>query len=185
MRKLAILILLALGIAVLACGHSNRALPIETTTNGYWEAQLIGGVGDASQLNFVTNFSVTNTNGGSTEQLSIPSFEFINIQPCFLTQTPTGTADLTTNTENQVTGNVSYTIQSTNPGGNKLSLFTQNPSGVSVGGVSGTTNGATYTTLTNGIIWGEWTLTSTDSTSSCTGQGTFVMCQGAATCTIP
>lgn len=185
MRKLAILILLALGVAALACGHSNLALPIETTTNGYWEAQLIGGVGDASQLNFVTNFSVTNTNGGSTEQLSIPSFEFINIQPCFLTQTPTGTANLTTDTENQVTGNVSYTIQSNNPTGNTLKLFTQNSSGASVGGVSGMTNGATYTTLTNGVIWGEWTLSSTDSTSTCQGSGTFVMCQGAATCKIP
>jgi hypothetical protein len=178
MRKLAILILLALGIAALACGHSNLALPIETTTNGYWEAQLIGGVGDASQLNFVTNFSVTNTNGGSAEQLSISSFEFINLQPCFVTQTPTGTASLTTSTENQVSGTVTYTIESTNPSpANKLVLTSTD--------VTGTTNGATYTSLTNGVVVGTWQLTGGNGSSDCTGSGTFVMCQGAATCTIP
>lgn len=177
MRKLAILILLALGIAALACGHSNLALPIETTTNGYWEAQLIGGIGDASQLNFVTNFSVTNTNGGSTEQLSIPSFEFINIQPCFLTQTPTGTADLTTNTENQVSGTITYTITSLTPSGNVLTLTSTD--------VSGSTNGATYTSLTNGVVVGTWELKGGQGSSDCAGSGTFVMCQGAATCSIP
>jgi hypothetical protein len=178
MKKLAILILLSLGVAALACGHSNLANPTQTTTNGNWEARLIGGVGDASQLDFVTGFTVTNTNGGTPEPLSITSFGFINIQPCFVppNEGESGTANLTTSSENQVSGNVTYIVESSNTSAPSKLMLTSI-------GVSGTTNGATYTTLNNGIIWGDWTLSS--SNTNCTGQGTFVMCQNAATCTVP
>jgi hypothetical protein len=184
MKKLAILILLALGIAALACGHNNIVDPTSTTTSGNWEARLIGGVGDASLLNFVTGFSVTNVNGGQTEPLAITSFGFINVGPCF-PQLPSesGTANLTTSSENQVSGNVLYIVDSSDSQQSQLKLFTQNSNGQTVGGVSGSTNGATFTTLTNGIIWGDWTLTSNN--SNCTGQGTFVMCQNSNNCTVP
>ena len=61
MKKLAILILLALEFAVCGCGNSNNSSnTTSTATSGNWEATLIGGTVEASKLNFVTAFSVTN-----------------------------------------------------------------------------------------------------------------------------
>jgi hypothetical protein len=177
MKKLAILILIALG-ALLACGHSNLAPPNETETTGNWEAQLLGGKGEASLLNFVIGFNVHNTNGGTTEPLTITSFGFINLGQCFVTQSPAGSADLTTNDENQVTGSMSLTITSRSPLGNTLTLTSTN-------GVTGTATGTTYTTMTNGVVTGTWSLTGGQGDAGCTGGGTFTMCQNAATCTVP
>jgi hypothetical protein len=184
MKKLAILILVALGAAALGCGHSNIAPPIQTQTGGKWEAQLIGGEGQAALLNFVTAFTVTNTDGGTSEPLDIADngFGFINLQSCFVTQTPSGSADLTTSTTNLVTGSMIYTVQSVNPPGNTLTLFTTNSSGTPVGGVNGTANNGA---LAGGIVNGQWTLTGGQGDPSCVGGGTFVMCQGTPTCTVP
>ena len=61
MKKVAILALLALELAVAGCGNSNtNSQGLNTTASGNWEAQLTGGTGPTSQLNFVTTFSVTN-----------------------------------------------------------------------------------------------------------------------------
>lgn len=178
MKKWAILILVGLGTIALGCGHSNLAEPTQTSTNGFWEAQLIGGLGDASELNFVTQFSVTNTNGGSPEPLSITSFGFINLGSCFVSQSENGSASLNTSTTNQVTGSMTYTIQSIVPPGNTLILTADNT-------VTGTATGSTDTTLNNGIAFGGWKLTTSNSSSDCQGSGSFVMCQGTATCTPP
>lgn len=178
MKKLSVLILLALGVAALACTHNNLQDPTQTTTNGQWEAHLYGSDGSASeigsQLSFVIGFDVTNTNGGTSEPLTFTSFGFINLQSCFVTQSYTGSTDLTTNTENQVSGTINLTITSTSPTGNQLALTSTD--------VSGSTNGAVYTTMTNGVVTGTWQLTGG---SGCTGSGTFLMCQGAATCIAP
>lgn len=182
MRKFAILILVALGVAALACGHSNLPSTIRTNTNGNWEAQLIGGKGQAALLNFVTQFNVLNTNGGATEALTITGFSFFNTQSCFLASSASGSANLTTTTINQVTGSMNFTIVSSLPSGNTLSLFTNLSDGTPVGTVNGTANNGT---LTNGVVTGDWTLTATDTSSDCTGSGTFIMCQNAATCTVP
>jgi hypothetical protein len=171
MKKLAILILVGVGLAVLGCGHSNIAPVTQTSTGGNWEAQLIGGRGDASLLNFVTVFTVTNTNGGSPEPLSITAFGFINLGACFVTQTPSGSADLITSTTNQVTGTLTYTIQSITPPGNTLTL-----NGTSITGTAN--NGA----LTGGVVTGSWTLTNTNNNNDCAGAGNFTLCQNAATC---
>jgi len=183
MKKVAFLTLLALAAAVLSCGTRTPTTTVETTTSGNWEAQLIGGIGPASQLNFVTQFTLDNNNGVS-EPFTPTGFSFINAGPCFVTtNSPTGTASLNTNSANQVTGSMNFTVTSLTPTGNTLTLST----GTS-GGISGTASGAPGTILimTNGVVWGTWSLT-----GSCTSgltapvQGTFLMCQSATTCTIP
>jgi len=182
MKKVAILTLLALAAAILSCGTRTPTTTVETTTSGNWEAQLVGGIGPASQLNFLTQFRLTNVNGAS-EPLSITGFGFFNLGPCFVSvPPPAGTASLNTNSANQVTGSMTYTVTSATPAGNTLTLTT----GTS-GGVSGTASGTPGTVLvmTNGVVWGGWTLSTTNSSSGCTGSGTFLMCQGAATCTVP
>jgi hypothetical protein len=183
MKYLAILVLVAVGVGALACGHTILPPIIQTTTSGNWEAQLIGGEGQTSLLNFIVGFSVLNTNGGTTEQLTMTNFSFFNSQSCFVAEgLPIGSANLTTTSENQVTGNMTITVTSSVPAGNTLTLSTVNSNGQSVGSVYGAVNNGA---LTNGIVTGEWTLTSTGSGSTCQGSGTFLMCQGAATCTAP
>jgi hypothetical protein len=170
MKKLAILILVALGVVALGCGHSNLAPPPKTQTGGEWEAQLIGGTGQAALLNFVTDFNVTNTNGAGNEPLSISSFGFFNVQSCFVTQDVSGSANLTTSTTNLVTGSMVYTVTSVNPGGNTLTLTSSNVQGTASNG-----------SLTNGVVTGSWSLT-----GSCAGGGTvggtFTLCQGKSSC---
>ena len=178
MKKLAILFAIALELAVCGCGNNTPTSTITTTsTGGSWEAQLIGGSGQASLLNFVVIFSV-NTSG----PLDITGFSFFNQGACFDTTTDTttesGSTTLTTNGNLTVTGPFTLTIKS-NTNSNTLLLK---------GILTGTSNGTTTTTgsLSNGVVVGTWTLNSTD--TNCTGKvssppsGNFVMCQGAATC---
>jgi len=185
MKKVAILTLLALltlAAALSSCGTRTPTTTVQTTTSGNWEAQLVGGIGPASQLNFVTQFTLDNNNGVS-EPFTPTGFSFINAGPCFVTDnTPSGTASLNTNSANQVTGSMTFIATSLTPTGSTLTLTT----GTS-GGISGTATGTPGTVLimTNGVVWGTWNLTSTNSSSGCSGTGTFLMCQSAATCTIP
>jgi hypothetical protein len=186
MKQLGILILLAMGVVALACGHSNSAPTIFTNTNGNWEAQLIGGKGPAAQLNFVTSFNVQNFNGGANTPLTITGFSFINTQSCLNAASASGSMNLTTQSTDQVTGSMEFTVKSLTSAGAALSLFTVNTSTTpptTVGEVTGTATGTDNLTLTNGIAYGDWQLTS--SNPECVGSGTFVMCQNAATCTVP
>ena len=48
MKTVAILTLLALALAVGSCGTGKPTTTVETTTNGNWEAELIGGLGPAA-----------------------------------------------------------------------------------------------------------------------------------------
>jgi len=190
MKKVGVLALLALGGALCGCGTAPNN-NITTTAGGEWEAGLSGGGVLGSQLGFVTGFNVTDTTGVANEPLDITSFGVLNAQGCFPTgqdsnngNVQSGVATLTTNSSGQVSGSMTYTI--TAPTGNILTLSTS-PNG----GVSGTSNGTPTTTgtLSNGVVWGTWTLQS--SNTSCIGDaaspitGNFVMCQGAATCTVP
>jgi hypothetical protein len=199
MRNVAFIILLALGLAVYGCGN-NPPNAVTTNTNGNWEALLSGGTGPSSQLDFVIDFSVSNTTGEAAQGLSITGFSFINNGLCFLTGVTAtnqgGSATITTESTGQVTGSMSLTITSnaiepaeTTQVGNTLQLTADSSSG---GGVSGTSNGTTYTTgtLSNGVAWGVWNLSSTNaSNTNCGGTtpitGTFIMCQNSAACTIP
>jgi hypothetical protein len=196
MKKFAILAMLALEIAVGGCAYETPVGAVTTSTSGNWEAQLFGGTGPTAQLNFVTSFSVTTFTGQSNQALDITGFGFYNANPCFevssgsTSVTQVGTAILNTNYAGQVTGNLTYTINST-VNSNVLALTTQPVNGFPAGGVMGTSNGTTTTTgtMSNGVAWGTWTLTSSDPACLPSGtpsvSGTFVMCQGTNSCTIP
>ena len=180
MKKLAILVVLALELAVCGCGTSSPSTEVNTSTSGNWEAQLIGGTGEASKLNFVTAFSVTNS---GPLDIPNPGFSFFNNNACFANgtngSTQSGSATLVAGSTNQVTGTLTYTVTSTTPAGNTLSLS---------GNLTGTSNGTVGTTgtLSNGIVVGSWTLTGGQGDPSCVAKnGTFLMCQGTATCTAP
>jgi len=179
MKKLAILFVLALEIAVCGCGGnttSSTSTPT-TSTNGNWEAQLINGTGQASLLNFVVSFSVNNTG-----PLDITGFSFFNAGSCFQTgtdaETESGTATLSTTNAGTVSGPFTLTVTAAGTG-TALAL---------TGTISGTSNGTTTTTgtLSGGSVVGTWTLKpGSGADSSCTEvtDGTFIMCQGATTCT--
>ena len=175
MKKLVILALLALELAVCGCGNSNSSTTTTTTSaSGNWEAQLTGGTGEAALLNFVSTFTVNN-NG----PLSITAFSFFNAGQCFVSgQTESGSATLTTDSTNHVTGTFNYTVQSGSPSGNTLTL-NGSLTGTSTTGTSGSTP-----TLTGGAVAGTWTLTGGAGDPTCTGSGSFIMCQNATTCSI-
>jgi hypothetical protein len=185
MKKLAVLavpVVLALLLMVGAC-NTTPTSNITTTTNGNWEATLNGGTGASSLMNFVVTFSLTAYTGQSSQALDITGFSFFNAGGCFTPgedqQSVSGSATLSTASTGAVTGTVNLTISAGN--GTQLSLVN--------GSLTGTSNGTTTTTgtLSDGVIVGTWTITPGTGVSGCTtpSNPTFVMCQGAATCTIP
>jgi hypothetical protein len=112
MKKLAILMVLALELAVCGCGTTPPSTITNTQTTGNWEAHLIGGTGAASQLNFVTSFNVTNN--GPLGDIIVG---FYNDGACFTTgdntSSDSGTALFTTNTQtDQVTGALTLVVNS-------------------------------------------------------------------------
>jgi hypothetical protein len=196
MKKFAILAMLALELAVCGCGRSTPLNTVTTTTSGNWEAQLVGGTGPSSKLNFVTAFSVTTFSGQANQTLDITGFGFYNSGPCFdvtrgdIAANWSGNATLNTNSAGQVTGSLNFSVTS-QTSSNALQLTTNATNGFPAGGVSGTSNGTINTTgtLTNGVVWGTWTLTSNDPACIPSGapsvSGTFIMCQGTDSCSIP
>jgi hypothetical protein len=166
MKKLAILGLLALELAVSGCGKSNTT----TTTaaaGGIWQATLTGGAGDAGALDFITSFTVNGDNS-----LSVASVVFLTNNPgaCFVSgSSGSGTLDITSGTNTTVTGTFNFTVTSGTPSGNTLTLSTG-----STGAVTGTLNGST---LTGGSITGGWTLTGGAGSPDCTGSGSFTLKQ--------
>jgi len=174
MKKLAILILLALELAVGGCSTGTHSTTVTTSTSGNWEAQLTGGIGEASKVDFVTTFNVTNTNGASGQPLDITGFAFFNAGKCFVSgETISGSASITTLSTNQAQGTMTYTVTSGTPSGNVLTL-----TGTTVVGT--VTNG----TLSGGGVAGTWMLTGAQGDPGCTGSGNFIMCQNATTCTV-
>ncbi len=184
MRRLAILVMLALEFAVCGCANNTPSTVTNTSTSGNWEAQMINPTGgQASLLNFVVAFNVTNSG-----PLDITGFGFFNQNSCFENglnaQTEKGNASFTTDATGHVTGTLNLTITSSTNG--SVLTLTSNPNGL-----TGTSNGTTTTTgtLSNGVVIGTWTLTPGSSTSSSgcnpvtqNDGATFVMCQNAATC---
>ena len=182
MKKLAILMVLALELAVCGCGTTPPSTVTNTQTVGNWEAKLIGGTGAASQLNFVTSFNVTNN--GPLGDIIVG---FYNDGACFSTgenvTSESGTAAFTTNTQtDQVTGTLTLTVNSITPQGNALTLTSYD------GGLTGISNGTSSTTgtLSSGVVVGTWGLTGPCvSGETPPPSGTFVMCQGTTTCSPP
>ncbi|HLV87413.1 MAG TPA: hypothetical protein VKV39_10580 [Candidatus Sulfotelmatobacter sp.] len=186
MKKLAFLILLAIAVVVSSCGTRTTPPTTTTTASGSWEASLTGGLAQATQLDFVVQFNVTNTNNATTEPLTIQGFSFFNGNACFVSgQSISGSSALGTSNANQVTGTMTFTITSGVPGGNTLTMTSTD--------LSGTANNGN---LSNGAVTGTWTLTGGQGDPSCcqgssscpAGQqaaGVFNLCQGAApTCTV-
>lgn len=182
MRGLAILVTLALALGLCACANNTPNTVTNTSTSGNWEAQLISPTGgQASLLNFVVAFNVTNSG-----PLDVTGFAFFNQGACFATglnaETVSGTASYTTGPTGQVTGTLSLKITSS-ANGSVLTL-TSNPNGL-----TGTSNGTTTTlgTLSNGVVVGTWTLAPGSNAKGCDAvnspDATFIMCQNAATCT--
>lgn len=176
MKKLALAAMLALELAVCGCGTSGGT-PDTTNTQatGNWEAQLTGGTDQASLLNFVTSFTVTNSG-----PLNITGFGFFNSGACFATganaENVSGNADFTTSSTNAVTGTLSLTITSSTNG----SVLT-----LDAGTLTGTSNGTNSTTgtLSNGVVVGNWKLTPGSNVAGCNaGSGNYILCQGKATC---
>ncbi len=177
MKKLALVTLLALELAVCGCGTSGTPSNVTNTqATGNWEAQLTGGTQQASLLNFVTTFTVTNSG-----PLNITGLGFFNSGSCFATgtnaETATGAANFTTSSTNAVTGTLNLTVTSSTNG----SVLTLN-----AGTLTGTSNGTTSTTgsLSNGVVVGTWTLTPGSGATGCNaGAGNYILCQDKATCT--
>ena len=180
MNKLALVALLALELVVSGCGTSGA--PSNTTNTqakGNWEAQLTGGTDQASLLNFVTTFTVTNSG-----PLDVTGFGFFNAGSCFATgtnaETVTGNASFTTSSTNTVTGTLTLTVTSAT-NGSVLTLGT--PSAATL---TGTSNGTSSTTgtLSNGIVVGQWSISPGSNATGCnSASGNFIMCQDKATCT--
>jgi hypothetical protein len=146
MRKFAIVGLLALAAIIPGCGNNQVNNVAVNTGSGTWEATLTDGLGNASALNFLTTFTVNSDNS-----LSVTFVGFLNENSCFLSETASGNAELSTTGTNVVVGTVNYTINSTSPTGNSLVL-------------TGQENGTSIT--------GSWTLTGA---SGCAGSGNFTM----------
>ena len=149
MRRLAFLVLLALEFAVCGCANNTPSTVTNTSTTGNWEAQLINpSGGQASLLNFVVSFNVTNSG-----PLKITGFGFFNDNTCFAkdfkTQTETGNASFTTDSTGHVTGTLSLKITSSTTG--SVLTLTSNPDGL-----TGTSNGTTTTTGTLSNGRGGW-----------------------------
>jgi hypothetical protein len=187
MKTLAVLLVVALAVLLLSCAGNTRTTNITTTTNGQWETALSGGVGQTSLLDFVVQFSVTDTTGHANQSLDITSVAFYNDGGCFTTglneETYSGDATLTTASDGDVTGTLNLVIKSDATGAALTLTGT---------GLTGTSSGTPTTTgtLSDGVVWGTWTLTPGSGPAECTtpanaGSATFVMCQGKSTCTIP
>jgi|HubBroStandDraft_1064217.scaffolds.fasta_scaffold46573_3 hypothetical protein len=196
MKKLALLMLLALLLALGACGSSPKTTQaITTNSNSFWEATFTGEPGDASELaasglTFTTQFAVSDVLG-TQEPLDIISLNFINAgsNSCFSIDRDTSNAGgqyqfNTSTSTNLVTGTLNLTVTSTTPAGNVLTLTSNQPSGFT-GTSNGNINGTTGT-LSDGVVVGTWTLTGSPSCGGTSGvTGTFLMCQGTDTCAPP
>lgn len=182
MKKLALVALLALEFAVCGCGTSGSPNTFTNTqATGNWEAQLSGGSDQASLLNFITAFTVTDQ--GPLSFSGSNPVGFFNAGSCFATgsnaETVAGTANFGTNVAtNQVTGTLGLTITSTT-NGNVLIL--------NQGNLTGTSNGTTSTTgtLSNGVVVGTWSLPATNTPGCNNVTGTYILCQDKSSCTPP
>lgn len=130
MRKLAVAMLLVVGLVMVGCSsNSNNG----GNVSGTWTATLT----DTTQ-NQVFNFSTQLVDSGNGT-VNVTNFSFSSNSSCFVSgETETGTFGLTGNLNGNVQGTFGMTITSGNPSGNVLTL-------------TGTVNG--------GTISGQWTLT--------------------------
>jgi hypothetical protein len=160
MKKVVFLLLIALMLN--GCGASDNPPNVQQASGGVWQSEMLGGLGPASGLSFIAQFTVSN-NGA----LSITNFQFITQVDggCFPVTgaTPSGNLSVTFNSADQVSGTFSFTITS---GGNTVTLTSTQ--------ITGTVNG-TNNTLSNGVITGTWALKGVTGCNNV--DGTFTMTQ--------
>jgi predicted small lipoprotein YifL len=197
MKKLAFLSLLALmaiAAALSSCG-SNQILALPTSNiSGNWEAQLTGGPGSVSGLNFLINFNLFVTNGSPTQNVNVNSFSWINSNSCFppAPHVPTAQVNLTNNLNTgQITGSIVFTI--TNPKNNNVLTLSADPNATPPTGeliATTTSNNGVNGVVTNGGVNGSWWLTAGSGSAndpcnagSATSPLPFIMCQNATKCT--
>jgi hypothetical protein len=168
MKQVAILLLM-----VLMLNGCSSTRTLQSTTSGNWQAVMFGGTGPASGFSFITEFTVNGNNS-----LNISSFQFLTVNTggsssanCFPINggTVSGSiADYVVNTNDTVTGTLTYTVSS---GGNTLTL-TGSLTGTAT--VTGTPPN-TSTTLTSATVTGNWSVTGG---TGCNGAGgSFSMTQ--------
>ncbi|MFZ0297021.1 MAG: hypothetical protein WAM13_01600 [Candidatus Sulfotelmatobacter sp.] len=171
MKHVAILVLLMMTLMLGGCGSTPTS--VQTGAGGIWLAELTGGTGEASGFSFITDFTL---NGNST--LNITSFQFLNYNPnnsanCFSSingPNVSGSIPLTVQSNDTVTGTITYEVQSS---GNTLTL-TGNVTGTA--SQNGTGTNVTYT-LTSATISGNWSLKGSPGCNA-TG-GSFIMTQSS------
>jgi len=129
MKQFAVVVLLAVGLALVGCGSNNNN---PANINGTWNASLMSS-GNTTSFNFGTSLKV---NGDGS--LSVTNFNFTTNSSCFDSETESGSFTLSGNFSGNVNGQFGMTVQSQSPTGNTLAL-------------TGTVNGNT--------ISGNWTLT--------------------------
>jgi hypothetical protein len=138
-----LLCLTVVGATLVGCGSSSANPSI---INGNWNATLTNS-GNQTIFQFGTSLVV---NGDGS--LSVSNFTFTSNSSCFgSAETESGSFTLSGNFNGQVNGTFGFTVQSSSPSGNTLTL-------------TGTANGNT--------ISGSWQLTGS---TGCTGNGTFIM----------
>jgi hypothetical protein len=166
MKQVAILLLMAFMLD--GCSSTKT---LQSTTTGIFQAQMYGGVGDASGYSFITQFTLN-----SNDTLNFSSFQFltensVNNTPCFPIFGGTvggNIANYVVNSNDTVSGNLTLTVAS---GGNTLTL-----TGVVTGTATVTgTPPNTQTTFTSLSVSGNWTLTG--GTGCNNSGGSFTMTQ--------
>ena len=147
MKHFALAALLAIGLVLVGCGANNSSNGSNPATfNGTWTATLLD-ISKTTVFSFGTSLAV---NGDGS--LTISNFQFNSNSPCLVSsETESGSFALMGNLNGQVNGRFQFTVQSSAPSRNVLTL-------------SGTASGNT--------VSGTWTLTGG---SGCTGSGNFTM----------
>ncbi|MGA8273896.1 MAG: hypothetical protein WB919_20200 [Candidatus Sulfotelmatobacter sp.] len=161
MKAVAILLLAAFMLN--GCGSSTA---VETSSSNIWGAVMSGGAGTSSGFSFNTQF--TTSSGGT---LTVTSFQLLNSGTCFGSSsvaTPTGTLDVTSNSDDQLTGTFSFVI--TSSAGDTITLTSTS--------VTGTVNPNNYYVVTSASIIGTWALVP-GSSSKCVAvtDGSFTLTQ--------
>jgi hypothetical protein len=129
MQKLAVGMLLAMGLVMVGCGMSNGS---SGNINGNWTATLTD-TNNNPAISFTT--SIAQSSNGS---LSVTNLHFSTNSPCFVSgETATGAFSLSGNFDGNVSGSFGMNVVSGSPGGNTLTM-----------------NG----TMTGNAITGNWTL---------------------------
>lgn len=189
MKKLAFLALLAIAAMLSSCG-SNQIQELPTSSiSGNWEAQLTGGTGMVSNLNFLINFNLFVTNNSPTQNVNVNDFSWLNSNSCFppVPNVTPPAVQLTNNINNQtITGSIVFTIKS--PTGTILNL-SADPNAAPPTGQLLATATSSNGVVTNGGVNGMWWLTPgtgpNDKSCSAGSESSplpFIMCQNATTC---